>query len=141
MRIIKKINHIAIAAKSLEPIREMLSSVFDLKSDATHEVADQKIIADLFRLGDTTIEWMEPTDSSSPIAKFLEKRGEGIHHICLEVENLENALERCRKHGIRLIDETPRIGAEDDRIAFLHPKSTNGVLIELLERRRTNDEG
>ncbi|MBL7052976.1 MAG: methylmalonyl-CoA epimerase [Candidatus Marinimicrobia bacterium] len=132
---VKKINHIAIAAKSLEPVREMLSSVFGLESDATHKVGDQKLIADMFRLGDTTIEWMEPTDETSPIAKFLEKRGEGIHHICLEVEDLNDALERCRQNGIRLIDEEPRLGAEGDKIAFLHPKSTHGVLIELLEEK------
>ena len=140
MSIIKKINHIAIAGKSLEPIREMLSSVFGLKPDVSHEVEDQQIIADIFRIGESKIEWMEPTNETSPIANFLEKRGEGIHHICLEVEDLDDALDRCRQNGIRLIDETQKIGAEGDKIAFLHPKSTHGVLIELLERRRVTEE-
>jgi len=96
-------------------------------------VDDQKIRTDVYSLGESNIEIMEPTADESPISKFLEKRGEGIHHICFAVDDIEQMLTELKSSGIELIDEKPRIGAGGKRIAFLHPKSTHGVLIELSE--------
>lgn len=84
-----------------------------------------------FVAGDALVELLEPADASTPVGKFIEKRGPGIHHICFAVEDLDATLERCRQAGVRLIDETPRVGAEGKRIAFLHPSSTGGILVEL----------
>ena len=86
-------------------------------------------------VGDTEIELLEPTDSESPVARFIEKRGEGVHHIAFEVENIEHALTRLKQQGYRLIDEQPRVGAGGVRVAFVHPKSAGGVLIELCEEK------
>ncbi len=94
----------------------------------------EKLITTFFPIGESEIELLESTDPEGPIGRFLEKRGEGIHHIAFRVENIEEALKELKEKGIRLIDETPRAGARGAKIAFLHPKSTNGVLVELCER-------
>ena len=96
------------------------------------EAADGAAIVS-FRLGDTSLELLEPRDPDSPVAKFLARRGPGIHHVCFRVPDLDSALARCRAAGFRLVDETPRRGAGGRRIAFVHPKSTSGVLLELTE--------
>jgi methylmalonyl-CoA epimerase len=126
-----RIAHVGIAVKSIDTLIPFYRDVLGL-ADAPLDDSDGARIAGL-AAGDSLIELLEPADSGSPIAKFLEKRGPGIHHICFTVDDLDATLTRCRQAGITLIDETPRVGAEGKRIAFLHPKSTGGILIELSE--------
>jgi methylmalonyl-CoA/ethylmalonyl-CoA epimerase len=126
-----RLAHIGIAVASLETILPLYRDVLGL-SDAPMDDADGARIVGL-SAGDALVELLESRLPGSPIAKFLEKRGPGIHHLCFAVPDLDAALARCRQAGLRLIDETPRQGAEGKRIAFLHPSSTAGVLIELTE--------
>lgn len=126
-----RIAHVGIAVKTLDALIPFYRDVLSL-SDAPLDDSDGARIAG-FVAGDALVELLEPKDAGSPIAKFLEKRGPGIHHICFTIDDLDATLARCRQVGITLIDETPRLGAEGKRIAFLHPKSTGGILIELSE--------
>jgi len=126
-----RIAHVGIAVPSIDALMPFYRDVLGLP-DAPLGDSDGARIAGL-SAGDSLIELLEPTDPGSPIAKFLEKRGPGIHHICFSVDDIDATLARCRQAGIVLIDETPRMGAEGKRIAFLHPKSTGGILIELSE--------
>jgi methylmalonyl-CoA/ethylmalonyl-CoA epimerase len=126
-----RLAHIGIAVRSLETILPFYRDVLGLE-DAPLDDADGARIAGL-TAGDTLVELLEPAAPGSPIAKFIDKRGPGIHHLCFAVPDLDAALARCREKGLQLIDQTPRIGAEGKRIAFLHPSSTAGVLIELTE--------
>jgi len=130
-----KIDHIGIAVKSIAEARKLYEGILGLKYEGSETVAEQKVTTAFFPIGDTEIELLESTDPDGPIAKFIEKRGEGIQHIAFRVENIEEALEELKKQGIQLIDEKPRIGAGGAKIAFLHPKATGGVLIELCERK------
>jgi methylmalonyl-CoA/ethylmalonyl-CoA epimerase len=130
-----KIDHIGIAVKSIEEAKKLYEGILGLKYEGSETVAEQKVTTAFFPIGDTEIELLESTDPEGPIAKFIEKRGEGIQHIAFRVDNIEEALEELKKQGIKLIDEKPRIGAGGARIAFLHPKATGGVLIELCERK------
>ncbi|MGC8720523.1 MAG: methylmalonyl-CoA epimerase [Thermodesulforhabdaceae bacterium] len=130
-----KIDHIGIAVKSIEEARKLYEGILGLKYEGSETVAEQKVTTAFFPIGDTEIELLESTDPEGPVAKFIEKRGEGIHHIAFRVENIEEALEELKKQGVQLIDEKPRIGAGGARIAFLHPKATGGVLIEICERK------
>lgn len=127
------IEHIGIAVKSLDESIPYYEEVLGLKCYAIEEVAEQKVKTAFFMVGQTKIELLESTDPEGPIGKFIEKKGEGMHHMAFAVEGLENALEETEKKGVRLIDKTPRKGAEGLDIAFLHPKSTHGVLTELCE--------
>ena len=129
------IEHIGIAVKNLESSIEYYESVFGLKCYSIEEVVDQKVRTAFFKLGDTKIELLESTDPEGPVGKFIEKKGEGVHHIAFAVENIEEALKEAEEKGIRLIDKTPRAGAEGLDIGFLHPKSTFGVLTELCENK------
>ncbi|MDD5571723.1 MAG: methylmalonyl-CoA epimerase [Bacteroidales bacterium] len=129
------IEHIGIAVKNLEESIKFYENIFGLKCYATEEVKEQKVKTAFFLLGQTKIELLEPTDAESAIAKFIEKKGEGIHHIAFAVENIEVSLKEAEEKGIQLIDKTPRKGAEGLDIAFLHPKSTAGVLMELCEKK------
>jgi methylmalonyl-CoA epimerase len=126
-----RIAHIGIAVRSLSAILPFYRDVLGLRETPLDD-ADGARIAGLVA-GDSLVELLEAKVDTSPIAKFLEKRGPGIHHICFTVDNLDETLARCRTAGVRLIDATPRIGAEGKRIAFLHPSSTAGVLVELTE--------
>ena len=130
-----KINHIGIAVKSIEEALKFYSERLGLESMEVVEVPEQKVRVAALQIGESRIELLESTSPDSPIAKFLEKRGEGIHHIAFEVTDIEKRLMKLKEKGIRLIDESPRLGAHNTRIAFIHPKSTQGVLIELVERR------
>jgi len=130
---IKKVDHIGIAVKNLEEAIKIWENL-GLKVEEIEEVPDQKVRTAIFHAGETRIELLEATAEDSPIAKFIEKRGEGIHHIALGVENIEEILEKLKEKGFRLIDEKPRIGAGGAKIAFIHPKSVGGVLLELCER-------
>jgi len=127
------IEHIGIAVNSLADAIPYYEKVLGLKCYSIEEVADQKVKTAFFRVGDTKIELLESTDPEGTISKFIEKRGEGIHHIAFAVENIEGALSDAAGAGVKLIDQAPRKGAEGLSIAFLHPKSTFGVLTELCE--------
>jgi methylmalonyl-CoA/ethylmalonyl-CoA epimerase len=131
---IQKIEHIGIAVKDLKKSVQFYEEVLGLRCYRIEEVEEQKVKTAFFRIGDTKIELLESTSPEGPIAKFIEKRGEGVHHIAYAVDNLVGALQEAESKGIHLIDHEPRKGAENFRIAFLHPKSTNGVLTELCEK-------
>jgi len=130
------IEHIGIAVTNLESAIAMYEKVFGLECYYIEEVPDQRVRTAFFILGDTKIELLESTDPEGPIGKFIEKRGEGIHHIAFAVTNIEEHLKRAEEHGVKLIDTKPRKGAEGLDIAFLHPKSTSGVLIEFCENKK-----
>lgn len=127
------IEHIGIAVKDLKESIPYYENILGLKCYAVEEVADQKVKTAFFMVGQTKIELLESTDPEGPIGKFLEKKGEGIHHIAFAVNNLEEVLEETASKGVQLIDKQPRKGAEGMHIAFLHPKSTFGVLTEFCE--------
>ncbi len=127
------IEHIGIAVNSLEEAIPFYENTFGLKCYAVEEVADQKVKTAFFKVGQTKIELLESTDEEGPIGKFIEKKGPGVHHIAFAVENLAEKLKVAEDKGVRLIDKVPRKGAEGLNIAFLHPKSTFGVLTELCE--------
>jgi len=127
------IEHIGIAVKNLEQAIKYYENVLGLTCYAIEEVKDQKVKTAFFKVGQTKLELLESTSSDGPIAKFIEKRGEGVHHIAFAVEEIEKALQDVEQKGIRLIDLNPRKGAEGLDIAFLHPKSTFGVLTEFCE--------
>ena len=128
------IEHVGIAVSSLESAITLYEKVFGLKCYNIEEVPDQKVRTAFFMIGATKIELLESTDPEGPIGKFISSRGEGVHHIALAVENIEEMLKLAEEQGIRLIDKVPRKGAEGLDIAFLHPKSTSGVLIEICEK-------
>ncbi|MHB1041280.1 MAG: methylmalonyl-CoA epimerase [Eubacteriales bacterium] len=132
---IKKIDHIGIAVKNLSSALQLYEDVLGLKTAGTEVVEEQKVKVAFLPLGDSEVELLESTAPDGPIAKYIEKNGEGIQHIAFRVENLEQKLAELKEKGVRLIDEKPRRGAGGAMIAFLHPKSTSGVLIELCERQ------
>lgn len=134
------IEHIGIAVTDLKAAIEFYENVLGLKCYNIEEVADQKVRTAFFRVGQTKIELLESTDPEGPIGKFIEKKGEGIHHIAFSVENIQEQLTKAADKGIKLIDSTPRKGAEGLDIAFLHPKSTAGVLIEICENKNNPEK-
>jgi len=133
---INKIDHIGIAVKSIEKASELFCNKLGLKVEGEEIIEEQKVKVAFLPLGDSELEFLESTSPDGPIAKFIEKRGEGIQHIAFRVDNLKKALENIKEKDIILIDEKPRYGAGGAKIAFLHPKSTNGILIELCERTK-----
>lgn len=136
-----RIEHIGIAVNSLSDAIPFYEKVLGLKCYNIEEVADQKVKTAFFMVGQTKIELLESTDPEGPIGKFIEKRGEGIHHMAYAVENIEERLKEAEAAGVRLIDAAPRQGAEGLSIAFLHPKSTFGVLTEFCEdKNRDNNK-
>jgi len=128
---LKKIDHLGIAVHSIAAARVFYEQVLGLTCEGIEEVAAQGVRTAFFALGDTHIELLEPTDPAGPVAKFLEKHGEGIHHIGYLSDNIEQQLERAQAHGCQLINTSPVAGAGGKRIAFLHPRSTHGVLTEI----------
>ena len=128
-----KIDHLGIATKGIDEALKFWTDALGLENIHTEVVEDQKVRVAMLPIGESRIELLEPTSDDSPISKFLEKRGGGIHHIAVEVENIESALKQLRDKGMRLIDETPRVGAEGCLVAFVHPSSTGGVLLELVQ--------
>lgn len=130
---ISHIEHIGIAVSNLSEAISFYEKIFGLKCYKIEEVAEQKVRTAFFRLGQTKIELLEATDPESPVGKFIEKRGEGVHHIAFAVDGINDRLKDLDSLGVRLIDTVPRKGAEDLNIAFIHPKSTFGVLTELCE--------
>lgn len=129
-----KIDHIGIAVKSLEQAIPKYRALMQKEPDHIEEVKGQAVKVAMFRAGDSSIELLEATTPESPIARYIEKHGEGIHHICLAVENIDTALQEAVKAGLEIIPQKDDRGAGGHRIAFLHPKSTGGVLIELVEK-------
>ena len=129
----KKINHIGIAVKNLENSIPLYRDQLGMEYEGSEDVAEQKVKVAFFKVGESRIELLEPTANDSPVANFLEKNGEGVHHIAYEVENIAAALAALKEKGVRLIDETPRRGAHNSLIAFLHPKTTGGVLTEICQ--------
>jgi len=135
---LNKIDHIGIAVKSLERAKEFYEKILGLKPSSIESVHSQMVDTIFFQIGDTRIEFLEGRSPESPITKFIEKKGEGIHHICFEVDNLQKTLLKLQKAGIDLIDKSPKIGAHNKKVAFIHPKSTNGILTELTEKDKEN---
>jgi len=131
---LQKIHHIGIAVKNLEEAANIYKTFLKDIEEETEEVPSQKVKALIIPIGDTRLELLEPTANDSPIAKFLKQRGQGIHHLCIEVDDLEDALISLDKKGCRLIDREPRDGAMGMKIAFVHPKSAGGVLLELCQK-------
>jgi methylmalonyl-CoA/ethylmalonyl-CoA epimerase len=128
-----KINHLGIATKGIDEALMFWSDALGLENVHTEVVEDQKVRVAMLPIGESRIELLEPTSDDSPISKFLEKRGGGIHHIAVEVDDIKTSLAILKQKGMRLIDESPRIGAEGCLVAFVHPSSTNGVLLELVQ--------
>lgn len=128
------IEHVAIAVSSLKEPSKVFGDILGIDNTSTEEVVDQKVVTDIFDTGRGKVELLEATSENSPISNFLEKRGNGVHHIAFLVDDLEIALKDLAESGIDLIDKSPRIGAEGMLIAFLHPKSTGGVLVELCQK-------
>jgi methylmalonyl-CoA/ethylmalonyl-CoA epimerase len=133
---ITHIEHIGIAVKDIQESIKYYENILGLKCYAIEEVPEQKVKTAFFMVGQTKIELLESTDPEGPIGKFIDKKGEGIHHLAFAAKGLEGALQEAEAKGIQLIDKTPRKGAEGLSIAFLHPKSTGGVLTELCEDKR-----
>ncbi len=129
------INHIGIAVKDLEASIELFKKIFQFGDVHREVVEEQGVSIASFKVGDVLIELTQPTREDSPIAKFIEKKGEGIHHIAFNTDNIGSDLARLKETGIQLINEEPRPGAHDMLIAFLHPKSTNGVLTEICQHK------
>ena len=129
------IEHVGIAVKDLNSISETFGDLLGLDLHRREKIEDQQVITDIYHAGKDKLEFLKATSPDSPIAKFLEKRAEGVHHIALVVDNLQSALDYLNDQGAQLIDQSPRIGAEGLNIAFIHPKSTGGVLVELCEKK------
>jgi methylmalonyl-CoA/ethylmalonyl-CoA epimerase len=129
------VDHVGVAVKSLDEALKVYREILGFKVEGIHVLTERKVkVAFLSSGGETRIELLEPTGNDSPVAKFLESRGEGIHHIAVKVKNIEKALEEFKRKNMMLIDEKPRSGAEGAKIAFINPKSTKGVLMELVEK-------
>ncbi len=128
-----KVEHIGIAVKDLKNANKLFGALFGEEHYKIEGVESEGVNTSFFKMGKTKIELLEATNPDSPIAKFLEKRGEGIHHIAFEVKDIEKEIKRLQKEGFTVLNETPKLGADNKRICFLHPKSTGGVLIELCQ--------
>ncbi|MDN5359382.1 MAG: methylmalonyl-CoA/ethylmalonyl-CoA epimerase [Thermotogaceae bacterium] len=130
---VTKIDHIGIAVKSIDESLKLYKDVLDMDFKGIEEMTDRALKTAFIQAGDSMIELLEPTSEKSTIAKFLDKKGQGIHHIALHVENIQETMESLKEKGYRLLSEEPEKGAHGTKVAFLHPKSTNGVLLELVE--------
>ncbi|MGV8145183.1 MAG: methylmalonyl-CoA epimerase [Alkaliphilus sp.] len=131
---VKKVDHIGIAVKNIEESLKFYKDVLGIECTGIEEVSEQKVKVAFLPIGDTELELLESTDKDGPIARFIEKKGEGMQHIAFQVDNIEEAIQEMINKGVRMIDEKPRYGAGRAKIAFCHPKSTGGVLVELSER-------
>jgi len=131
---VKHIDHIGVAVKSIEEAGKFYKDILGLRIEEIESVADQKVNIAFIPITDSEVELVESTEPDGPVAKYIDSRGEGVQHIAYRVENIEKALEELKAKGVRLIDQEPRKGGGGARIAFIHPKETNGVLIEICER-------
>lgn len=136
---VKAINHIGIAVRSIDSQRAFYEETLGAEYEGDEVVPDQKVRVGFFRVGDVRLELLEPTDPTSTVATFIEKKGEGLHHVALTVDDIEARIAELKQSGIRMIDQTPRPGAHHTRIAFLHPKSSHGILTELCEPAGAHD--
>ena len=130
-----KIEHIGIAVKDIEKSNELFATLFNKPSYKMEDVESEGVKTSFFQIGESKIELLQATNENSAIAKFIDKKGEGMHHIAFEVDNIEEEIARLQDEGFTLIHDIPKLGADNKKIAFLHPKSTNGVLIELCQDR------
>ncbi len=130
---VKCLNHIGIAVPSIDDQKSYYEKTLGLEFEGYEDVPSQKVRVGFFRVGDVRIELLEPTEPDSPVAKFIEKRGEGLHHVAYTVDDIQARIDELKTAGLRMIDEQPRPGAHHMQIAFLHPKSSHGVLTELCE--------
>ncbi|RMG56299.1 MAG: methylmalonyl-CoA epimerase [Acidobacteria bacterium] len=135
-----KIDHLGIAVRSIAEALKFFRDTLGLPLKGEEIVPDQRVRVAMLPLGDARIELLEATDEQSPIARFIARRGEGLHHVCIAVEDIEATLDRLKAAGVRLVDEVPRCGAGGHKIAFLHPSSTHGVLIELVEEHSSSSD-
>jgi methylmalonyl-CoA/ethylmalonyl-CoA epimerase len=131
---VKNINHIAIVVEEIDSALSFWRDVLGLEVDEVEEVPEQEARVAFLPSGEGKIELVEPTTSDSGIARYLKKRGPGMHHLCIEIDDIESMLKQLNAHGVRLINQTPQIGADGRKYAFIHPESTNGVLLELFQR-------
>ena len=132
---LKRVDHVGIAVKNLEEAVNFYETAIGLKAVGYETVEEQKVKVAFMPCGDSELELLESTEPDGPIARFIEKNGPGIQHIAIRVDDIDKALEELKEKGVRLIDQTPRYGAGGARIAFVHPKATGGVLLELCERK------
>jgi len=130
---LKKLNHIAVAVNNLEEAAQFYQNVMGLSLSGTEVVTAQKTKVGFFKIGESNIELVQPSEPDSPLVKFLETKGQGIHHICFEVEDVESEVKKYLEKGATMADQKPRPGAHGTKVAFIHPKSSSGVLIELCE--------
>jgi methylmalonyl-CoA/ethylmalonyl-CoA epimerase len=130
---LKKINHVAVAVSNLEEATKFYEHVLGLTLSGVEVVTSQKTKVGFFKIGESNIELVQPAEPDSPLTKYLETKGQGIHHICFEVDDVEAEIKAFLEQGATLIDQKPRPGAHNTKVAFVHPKSSNGVLIELCE--------
>lgn len=130
---VKALNHVGIAVRSIDDQRAHYEGTLGAQFEGVEEVPSQKVRVAFFRINDVRLELLEPTDPASPIAKFLESRGEVLHHLAFTVESIQERIEELKNEGLRMIDESPRQGAHHMQIAFIHPKSTHGILTELCQ--------
>lgn len=128
-----KIEHIGIAVKNLETANKLFAALLNTPHYKMEDVKDEMVTTSFFHAGESKIELLAATDTQSPVAKFIEKKGEGIHHIAFEVENIAEEMKRLKEAGFMLLSDQPKKGADNKLICFLHPKSTNGVLVELCQ--------
>lgn len=134
----KKIEHIGIAVKDISASNELFKKLFGEQHYKVEEVESEGVKTSFFRIGKNKIELLEATKENSPIAKFIEKKGEGVHHIAFDVENIEEEIKRLKEEGFVVLNDIPKKGADNKLVAFLHPKTTNGVLIELCQEDSNN---
>ena len=130
---LNKIYHLGYAVEDIEAASRFYRENFGVEPAGSEVVGEQGIIAAMFRVGESMVELVQPTDPDTPVGRFLARRGEGFHHVAYQVDDLESALRELRQNGVEIIDEEPRVGAGDTRMAFVHPRSTFGVLTELVE--------
>ncbi|MBC8256061.1 MAG: methylmalonyl-CoA epimerase [Candidatus Marinimicrobia bacterium] len=129
------IEHVGIAVDNLNGISDVFGDLLGLELRSREKIDDQQVITDIYETGCGKLEFLKATDENSPISRFIDKKGGGIHHLALIVDNIQSALDYLNENDVELIDKSPRIGAEGFKIAFLHPKSTGGVLVELCEKK------
>jgi methylmalonyl-CoA/ethylmalonyl-CoA epimerase len=135
-----KIDHLGIAVRSISDSLDFYRQTLGMEVTATEAVQDQGVRVALLPVGESRIELLEPSSDDTPVGRFIASRGEGLHHICYEVEDLASKMEDLKSRGVRVLDGYPRRGAEGKLVAFLHPASANGVLVELVEKARTTEE-
>ena len=134
-----KIEHIGIAVKDLEAANKVYESLLNTKVYKEEELKSEGVKTSFLRIGDSKIELLEGTSEDSPISKFISKKGEGVHHIAYDVEDIEKEMQRLNKAGFRLLNERPKLGADNKLVCFIHPKSANGVLIELCQEMKVEE--